>query len=170
MIDIQHLEKIQWIHDQHSARNQKYNGHPYSFHLNMVNQIANQMWSEIGVWRDELSLAAHAHDLIEDCGLTYNDVKAKLGVFVAEIVRACTNYTRGRNREERMPDFIYEDIRNTPGATFIKMCDRLANVLYSKHAGSSMYSKYCKEMLEFLEKVGASKYPKFEKILHESCI
>jgi hypothetical protein len=52
-----------------------------------------------------------------------------------------------------MPDFIYEDIRNTPFATFVKLCDRIANVQYSKMTGSSMFEKYKKENLHFKSKL-----------------
>ena len=53
-----------------------------------------------------------------------------------------------------MPDFVYEDIRNTPGAIFVKLCDRIANVQYGKMMGSSMFKKYKAENPHFLEKLG----------------
>ena len=69
-------------------------------------------------------------------------------VKIAEIVRAVTNYGRGRNRDERMPDFVYEDIRITPGARFAKCCDRIANIEFG--GKTSMYkeehSKFAKEL------------------------
>jgi hypothetical protein len=52
-----------------------------------------------------------------------------------------------------MPDEVYQDIRNTPGATFVKLCDRIANVLYSRMMGSDMFKKYKDENPHFINKL-----------------
>ena len=103
--------------------------------------------------------SAYGHDLIEDARVSYNDIVKALHRYdlelepAAEIIRAVTNYSRGRNREERMPDFVYQDIRNTEHADFIKLCDRLANVRYSIFTRSSMTRKYKAENNHFIESV-----------------
>jgi hypothetical protein len=74
-------------------------------------------------------------------------------VVVAEMVRAVTNDNRGRNRDERMPDYIYEEIKNTYFATFVKLCDRLANVNYGLITGGSMPLKYKRENEHFKSKL-----------------
>ena len=38
---------------------------------------------------------------------------------------------KGRNRGERANDLYYQGIRQTKFASFIKMCDRLANIQYT---------------------------------------
>jgi (p)ppGpp synthase/HD superfamily hydrolase len=67
-----------------------------------------------------------------------------LGVTVAEITYALTN-EKGKNRKERANAKYYKGIRETPYATFIKLCDRLANVSYSKSVNSKMIEAYQKE-------------------------
>lgn len=153
-----------WVADAHRQRNQKYAGYDYRFHLIMVADIVrNYEFLVTPSYESAAIAAAYAHDYIEDACGTYNDlisaVKLKTdfgdkgAVYIAEISRACCSLTRGRNREERMPDWIYEDIRNTQDADIIKIADRIANVTYSKSSGSSMYDKYRKENQNFIEKV-----------------
>ena len=82
---------------------------------------------------------------------------------VAEIVRAVTNYGRGRNREERMPDFVYQDIRDTQGATFVKLCDRIANMEFggktkmygqeNEHFKKQLYNHKWDEMFDYIEEL-----------------
>jgi (p)ppGpp synthase/HD superfamily hydrolase len=97
--------------------------------------------------------ATWGHDLIEDCRVSYNDVKNHLGQEAADIVYAVTN-EKGKNRSERANDKYYEGIRNTPGAVFVKLCDRIANVQYSKMTKSRMFEMYRKENDNFMTKLG----------------
>ena len=143
----------------HDNTNHKYNGLPYWFHLQEVFYITRDninVWNGVSqdksVTTDELLKAAWLHDIIEDCRYTYNDVKSIAGETVAEIVYAVTN-EKGRNRAERGNDKYYDMIRSTPGAQYIKICDRIANTEYSKKSGSKMFEMYCKELPDFLEKV-----------------
>jgi len=46
---------------------------------------------------------------------------------------------------------IYFGIRNTAWATYVKFCDRLANVKYSKDTNSKMLSVYQKENADFVK-------------------
>jgi (p)ppGpp synthase/HD superfamily hydrolase len=135
----------------HSDCNQDYDEYlPYEFHLRMVIRNAEKFLHLIpDEHKDHVIAGCWCHDLIEDTRENYNAVKKHTSEMAAEIVRACTNLTRGRNREERMPDWIYEDIKTTPYATFTKLCDRIANGQYSKMTGSSMYEKYQKEHAHF---------------------
>ena len=127
---------------------------PYEFHLRMVVKAAKDFIKLVPKdLRDNVIAACWLHDAIEDVRLTYNDVKAQTNEHVAEMVRSVTNYGRGRDRNERMPDFVYDDIRNTEFATFVKLADRIANVQYSKMTGSSMFKKYSKEQEHFKTKL-----------------
>jgi (p)ppGpp synthase/HD superfamily hydrolase len=98
-------------------------------------------------------LASFGHDLIEDTRVSYNDVKKVLGEDAADIIYALSN-EKGKNRKERANDKYYTGIRNTPGAVFVKLCDRIANVQYSKMTGSSMFEKYKKENIDFMVGLG----------------
>lgn len=156
-------KKINWIIEQHSSTNHFYDKYiPYEFHLRMVAHVAGENIHHVpnsndgeDSLRDSIILAAYGHDLIEDTRVSYNDVKEVLGYAAAEIIYAVTN-EKGKNRKERGNDKYYEGIRNTPGAVFVKLCDRIANVQYSKMTGSRMFEMYRKENDDFMTRLGYS--------------
>ncbi len=154
-------DKIKWILKQHDSTNHMYDAYlPYEFHLRMVAKVAEKYIELIPdsndgetALRDTVLLAAYGHDLIEDTRVSYNDVKENLGLGPADIIYACTN-EKGKNRKERANEKYYEGIRNTRGAVFVKLCDRIANVQYSKMTGSRMFDMYKKENINFMIKLG----------------
>jgi (p)ppGpp synthase/HD superfamily hydrolase len=160
----------EWCIEQHRKTNHFYDVYlPYEFHLRMVYQSAVDFKELLDNTKDYYTgnpnnkdgyvtlrnaalRATWGHDLIEDCRVSYNDVKSHLGQEAADIVYAVTN-EKGKNRAERANEKYYQGIRETPGAVFVKLCDRIANVQYSKMTKSRMFEMYSKEN------------PKFEKML-----
>ena len=122
--------------------------------------------------------SALLHDSIEDARLTYNDVKKMVSSYnsfcfscyddeemrtfhymlmiepedVADIVYAVTN-EKGKNRSERANEKYYQGIRENKLAVIVKICDRLANALYSKLINSRMLDVYKKEHEHFIDSV-----------------
>jgi len=134
----------------HADVNHNYGNEPYSVHLKMVNYYAVK-YSHLLDTDDDRTLACAAawtHDLIEDTRMTYNNVKEAFGEKIAEITYALTN-EKGKNRKERANYKYYKGIRDCHLATFVKICDRLANVNYSVNTNSSMLKKYKSEYDEF---------------------
>jgi (p)ppGpp synthase/HD superfamily hydrolase len=154
-------EQIKWCIDQHIKTNHWYDEYlPYEFHLRMVAQAAKDFIHLVPdsndgeiTDREAITMAAYGHDLIEDTRVSYNDVKEVLGIQAANIIYAVSN-EKGKNRKERANDKYYEGIRNTPGAVFVKLCDRIANVQYSKMTKSRMFEMYKKENAEFTKALG----------------
>lgn len=173
----EYSERVDWILKQHKDTNHWYDKYlPYEFHLKMVVNVyedfkhllpKNLYTQEEEMHRgsyetfDEthkvIYFACWGHDLIEDTRVSYNDVKSKLDAsgysHVADIIYALTN-EKGKNRKERANDKYYEGIRSTPGAVFVKLCDRIANVQYSKMTKSSMFKKYSQENSHFEKMLG----------------
>lgn len=167
------MNKTQWCIEQHQNTNHFYDTYlPYEFHLRMVNNVAKEFSTLLddtkdyftgesyrGPKQDQVTLreacllATWGHDLIEDCRVSYNDVKNHLGEEAAEIVYALTN-EKGKNRSERANNAYYEGIKNTPGAVFVKLCDRIANVQYGKMTKSRMFGMYKKENENFTKMLG----------------
>ena len=79
-----------------------------------------------------------------------NDLKKEFGETVAEIVYAVSN-EKGKNRKERANNNYYLGIRKTAWATFVKLCDRLANIKYSSETKSRMLQVYQKEQEKFID-------------------
>ena len=170
-------EKIDWCIDRHRQTNHFYDQYlPYEFHLRMVYQVFKDYehlldnnihyfgegaLSEFRgskkrvTLRYACELAVWGHDLIEDARASYNDVCDKLGEAPANIIFAVTNM-RGKTRAERANAEYYRGIRETPGAVFVKLCDRIANVQYSKLTKSRMFEMYHSENLHFIKELGWS--------------
>jgi (p)ppGpp synthase/HD superfamily hydrolase len=182
------MKKIEWILEQHSSTNHMYDKYlPYEFHLRMVNYVGEKFKHLLDNTKDYYTgepyrgpkqeqvtllqacmLATWGHDLIEDTRVSYNDVKEHLGQEAADIIYAVTN-EKGKNRKERANDKYYEGIRNTPGAVFVKLCDRIANVQYSKMTGSRMFEMYKKENDGFIVQLGwddTNTHPYFEMFVY----
>lgn len=137
--------------EAHHNTNHLYNGAPYSLHLAMVVEYAYKYRNLVSDTAfEEVVAACWLHDVIEDCRMTYNDVKNVGGKSVADIVYAVTN-EKGRNRKERANNHYYSGIISTPFASFVKLCDRLANVQYSYENDSRMFLMYRGEFGSFLE-------------------
>lgn len=160
-----------WAIDQHVKTNHLYDENlPYSFHLKLVVKRATKFK---GVWKDLygdqlfaiMYNACWGHDLIEDTRTSFNDILKFLirdsasdydkisALHIANIIFALTN-NKGRNRAERANADYYNLIKQTPGAIFVKLCDRMANIEYGKLMGSSMYDKYKEEHMDFLINLG----------------
>lgn len=177
------MEYFKNLHD--FGCNQKYDSNeeklPYSFHLNMVfnqakkfkylvmdkhedfSSVKNTMTWEL------VTVGCYGHDSIEDARLTYNDLKIKYGQRCADIIYACTEY-RGRNPDERHPPEYYKGLLEDDLFIFVKLCDVIANALYSvmtnnqgmgRKSKDRYYKKFkvlayndkFKDMYEYLEKV-----------------
>ena len=149
------MNYVYWCIEQHRKTNHFYDRYlPYEFHLRMVNNVYEDFQHLLDEeLNDYCGKAVWAHDTIEDTRVSYNDVKNQLGDEVADIVYAVTN-DKGKNRKERAGDRYYEGIRNTPGAVFVKLCDRIANVQYGKMTKSRMFEMYKKENSEFIRQLG----------------
>lgn len=149
----------------HETTNHTYDGKPYEVHLFMVFNIALANIELIPFENRETVLAAcWTHDVIEDCRETYNDIASILGKDVAEIVYALSN-EKGKTRKERANDKYYEGIRSCKFAAFVKTCDRIANIQYSKDSGSKMFDKYISETPDFVHQLYSAEYsPLFLKM------
>ncbi len=164
------IEKAkQYAIDCHDMTAHQYDGKPYDTHLQMVFDIASKFIHLIPAEAQENVLAAcWVHDVIEDCRQTYNDVKAKTNEAVAELAYALTN-EKGKTRADRANDKYYDGIKQTPYATFIKVCDLIANYEYSKQQGSRMVATYEKEMHDFVTKLYNNEYEElFNYLIRET--
>ena len=164
----------------HEKVNHTYAGYNYGLHLDAVEAAHQEFKDELDIMFEftpdvgeerieilthlSITKACYFHDVEEDCRMTYNDIKEFVGYDVAEIVHAVTN-SKGRTRAERADSNYYMNIRKTPGASFVKMCDRIANARFSRMMGSSMYGKYKAENDNFMKKVDADRFPQMKECL-----
>ncbi len=102
---------------------QRYDGDkPYEFHLQAVHDVLVRF----GVTDEDLLAAAWLHDVVEDTNTSRAQVAERFGDRVGELVYAVTNEP-GKNRHARHVA-TYPKIAGMPGATTLKLADRIANV------------------------------------------
>ncbi len=151
----------------HNDTNHKYSGQPYHVHLDLVYKYGCKYAHLLPNAEVEIALAAcWTHDTIEDTRQSYNDVKTVCGKEVADVVYALTN-EKGKNRKARANDKYYAGIALTPPAGFVKLCDRLANVKYSKMNNSSKFDMYKKENDSFVNYIQSCGHKEMIKELNE---
>jgi len=129
----------------HSVRQRYDDKYPYYYHIKMVTSFVTLFKSCLSEndYKNAFKIAC-GHDLIEDCRLTYNDVKDAWGVVIADGVYACTEL-RGKNRKERHGPEYVTGLQESLLGTFVKLCDLIANMTMGKRTGSRMFSMYQKE-------------------------
>ena len=136
----------------HKEKNCTYGDLPYETHLQLVVDNVERFIHLLPEYvQDDVRCAGWGHDLIEDCGVSYNDVKKALGEAPADIIYDVSN-EMGKNRREKA-EKTYPKIRKDYRAVYLKGCDRLANAEYSKANNPRMFAMYKKE------------YPTFRKAL-----
>lgn len=124
-----------------------YRGKPYWSHYDDVENIL----LGYGFGHDNgLIIASRLHDIMEDCGWTYNDIMKEFGKDVADLVYRVTDF-KGHNRRERKPDQLYIEMRENLRATILKIADRIANARASVLNGDSMGDTYKQEYAHFRE-------------------
>ena len=152
--DIDRLKFLERVREYglkcHRETNHMYAGYlPYEFHLRMVEKYCETFKKLIPAEDMDIVWAAcWLHDVMEDCRQSFNDVRDNTNEQIAEIVYAVTN-EKGRTRKDRANEKYYQGIKNTKYATFVKLCDRLANVQYSHLVKSDMIRKYRTEQEYF---------------------
>ena len=171
------------IHDSacrtHRDKYCRYSGHDYSLHLDSALHVGKQFINLLNDNQLNVLCAISCHDIIEDCGVNYNDLIVTLEsksvlhqgmltkadtIFIADCVYNVTNEL-GRNRKERA-EKTYPKIAACEYATFVKLCDRIANMRFGWLKGGDMLHKYKKEHAHFYEILGAN-YAHFQPMWKE---
>lgn len=120
---------------------------PYTFHLRMVADNClkwGTLYLPYGAPLEAVVVAGWLHDVIEDCGVTREELAELFGEEVAEIVWRVSNEP-GKNRKERHLA-TYPKIRGSAFSVFLKLMDRISNIEAGGKTGM-----YVKEQVSFRE-------------------
>ena len=101
---------------------QRYGGEPYEVHLTEAAAVL----ARFGVDDADLAVAVWLHDVVEDTDTTLDEVEARFGLRVRDLVGAVT-VEPGDTRAESFAA-TYPKLRGVPGAVTLKLADRIANV------------------------------------------
>lgn len=149
------VEKARYLAiTSHNRTNHYYSQYPYETHLNMVMDFAMKHIYLIEQERQDIVLAAcWCHDIMGDARVKYNEIVKILNEDVAEIIRTVTSDPRGRSRRERLTPLILKEIGESKEATFVKVCERIANTVFARVKNKVMYDFYRSEYMDFVESV-----------------
>ena len=125
----------------HDGAGQRYAGRPYSVHLQgVVRAVRQYEYLLAAPLRPLAQPVAWLHDFVEDGYGTHANLLQLFGAPIADEAQLLVSST-GTTRRERHDDAYYDRLATSPLATFVKLCDRLANVEY----GGTMMHKYARE-------------------------
>lgn len=125
-------------------KGQMYGDMPYTVHLHHTAHLVEVMHKDHNML-DTLLAIAYLHDVMEDCGVTYEELVKEFGVCIATSVQAMTKV-----KGEIFPDYMEKVIANSM-ARKVKICDTMTNLHHSFIAGREK---------------GMLKYPNQLAILH----
>lgn len=143
MSDLEFAKKFASMmhHDQKYGNSKK----PYTFHLDKVEKVL----SRFGFVDEDLAICAWLHDIIEDTGVKYTNIRAGFGVDVADIIICVTNAV-GRNRREKFRH-TYPRMKENKKAIIVKLADRIANIENGLENKTGYVEMYREEWPDFKE-------------------
>jgi (p)ppGpp synthase/HD superfamily hydrolase len=111
---------IQFATEAHSGQARKNSGLPYIFHPLAVAELLIDHSNP----SDEMIIAAILHDVVEDCGVTYDEIEHRFGPVVTQHVRDLTNdkSVKGTRAKRKAADIARLATINANSQT-IKYCD-----------------------------------------------
>lgn len=121
----------------HEGQKRKATGAPYFTHVGKVAEILSG-YTE----RQELISAAYLHDTLEDCDVSYNELKAEFGNVIADYVFCLTNDKTVLEKSGKVSYMVSKISSMDSDVLLIKMCDTLANMLdYPSWESAQNYKK-----------------------------
>ncbi len=123
-------------------------GDPYFVHPEHVAKILIELGLD-----DETVAAGYLHDVVEDCGYTYEDIEKNFSKKIADLVMGVTKLDKVKfaSREEAQAEntrnmmlAMAQDIR----VIFIKLADRLHNMRTLQYRPQEKILEVCKETLD----------------------
>lgn len=142
------LEKAYKYSYEHHANQVRASGEPYFIHLFETAQLACKLKLDT----DSVA-AALLHDVIEDCGVTHNELKQEFNQEIADIVEGVSKLTSIRfdskvakqaENFRKMLVAMAKDVR----VVLVKLCDRLHNMRTLEHLPDEKRARIAHETQE----------------------
>jgi hypothetical protein len=95
--------------------------------------------------RPTLGAACLMHDLLEDTNVTYDMIKQKFGIEIANLVKELTSNDEEVLKQGKANYLLYKMSRMSDDALIIKLCDRLQNMSDMYVASNTFRNKYYTE-------------------------
>lgn len=134
---------------RHEGQTRKFSKTPYAEHPAAVARLLAEYTD-----KDYLLAAAWLHDTMEDCGVTYDDLAAEFGPYVASLVFQLTNDEAEKKFQGKVRYLARKLSAMPPDALMIKLCDMLHNMTETR--SRSQAEKYMKVLEGVTEKSPAA--------------
>jgi (p)ppGpp synthase/HD superfamily hydrolase len=156
------IRACKFAKEAHKDQKRKYTNEPYINHCHNVATIV----TELPESTHEMVAAAYLHDTIEDCGVTFDTLKAEFGELTALYVRSLTdvytkesfpNLNRATRKRLEAERFHFEPAQ----VKTIKLADLIDNtssIVEHDANFATVYLKEKKAMLQYLEGGNAELY------------
>lgn len=137
------------------AQKRKYTGEPYIVHPEDVVAILTRLSDKPPT--EEMIAAAWLHDVVEDTPVTLDDVRAKFGSKVADLVDQVTDRSRPEHGSRAVRKAIDRShiACGTPEAKSIKLADLISNSASITQYDPLFAKVYMAEKRELLKVLGA---------------
>ena len=140
---------------------QRYGNEPYTYHLGKVVEVLRRF----DIDDPDLLAAGWLHDTLEDTPVEVDDLRNQFNDRVAALVDAVTD-GQGATRKDRKQR-PYRLIPRTPGAVYLKLADRIANLEASLDEGHDrLLKRYAHEHWDFHKRLfdGVTALPMWEHL------
>ncbi|MBU0653689.1 MAG: HD domain-containing protein [Gammaproteobacteria bacterium] len=151
-----YLEAWNFASDIHNGQKLPGSDVPYINHLGLVAMEAIATFAHENIKNpDVLVLCALLHDSIEDTPVTYEDIKKKFGIEIANGVLSLTKNTELPSKSEQIKDSISRIKKQPREVWMVKLCDRITNLQPPpKHWDKAKIAEYQIEAALILEQLG----------------
>ncbi len=160
----------EFARNAHSGQLRKYHNKPYFVH---PERVAIEVL-KIPTSTDEMVAAAYLHDVIEDCGISYQTLFDRFGSKVADYVLGLTSYSKQINsktfRYERKKMDLEYLAKQSKEVHIIKLEDRYDNLQDLRGTNINWYCEpdfrhlYANETKDLLDVIGYANPTRAEQI------
>lgn len=180
MVTQEILDALTFVHDAHTNRSLTDAGRfrkniliPYTIHLTEVFKRivmygfhhGNRAYDSEDVRLIQLS--SLGHDLFEDTNVTYEEIVAKWGVEVADVILEVTRKSGDDATKLQKWEFLEDVSRGSDTAIMIKIADRYCNVMDYTMSDYQYAAKYALQafpiFIQFRDTFGRSDFAKIHK-------
>ncbi len=143
------LRAAHYAQQAHHGQTREGTGDPYIVH---PGRVASRV-SRLDEATEEMVAAAWLHDVVEDCGVTRDEIASLFGIGVCDIVIGMTNLKKDcglSNRLRRKSD-LDRIVAATRPVKLVKFCDRIDNVRDSDRASVGFRQSYIVKAQGFLD-------------------
>ncbi len=142
------LQAMMFAMDKHSNQVRKYTGEPYIVHCAEVVGVLVPILINAGCSPDVIDRAcaiAWLHDVMEDCGVTYEELVELFDHHIAESVRQLSDLDTTGNREQRKHNTRTRMVFSNFIIQTIKCCDGWSNAISIRKHDANFYRVYRRE-------------------------